>query len=137
MLSELDALHKHVLGGQDVDLFQVVSLPSSIAKFIGENLNETTTAFQLATKQIERKDDREYTQAAYDAALSLATAGRGLKAAAQIKRALIKGCEDSGMEITSETRHSINDIATSLSTAANALAILQDLDKYHAVLRSK
>lgn len=137
MLSELDALHKHVLGGQDVDLFQVVSLPSSIAKFIGENLNETTTAFQLATKQIERTDDREYTQAAYDTALSLATAGRGLKAAAQIKRALIKGCEDSGMEITSETRHSINDIATSLSTAANALAILQDLDKYHAVLRSK
>ena len=135
MLSELDALHKHVLGGQDVDVFQPATLPTSIVKFIGENLNSTTTAFQLATEQIERMDDREYTQAAYDTALALATSGRGLKAATQIKRALIKGCE--GMEITSEMRHDLNDIATSLSTAANPLAILQGLDRYYAVLRSE
>jgi hypothetical protein len=135
MLSELDALHKHVLGGQDVDVFQPATLPSGIVKFIGENLNSTTTAFQLATEQIERIDDREYTQAAYDTALALATSGRGLKAATQIKRALIKGCE--GMEITSEMRHDLNDIATSLSTAANPLAILQGLDRYYAILRSE
>ena len=135
MLSELDALHKHVLGGQDVDVFQPATLPSGIVKFIGENLNSTTTAFQLATEQIERIDDREYTQAAYDTALTLATSGRGLKAATQIKRALIKGCE--GMEITSEMRHDLNDIATSLSTAANPLAILQGLDRYYAILRSE
>ena len=135
MLSELDALHKHVLGGQDVDVFQPATLPSGIVKFIGKNLNSTTTAFQLATEQIERIDDREYTQAAYDTALTLATSGRGLKAATQIKRALIKGCE--GMEITSEMRHDLNDIATSLSTAANPLAILQGLDRYYAILRSE
>jgi hypothetical protein len=138
MLAELDELHKHALEHHGVEGFEAVTLPSGIVKFVGENLDSTAMqAFRLAAQQIERMDDREYAQVAYDTALSLQTAGSHTKAYTQIKRALVKGCEDTGREITMQMRHDLNDIASSLSTAANALAILEGLDKYYAVLRSE